>query len=371
MHFHRPRITAALLWLSAVSVAWGVPGAESAPAARTILNPRAGLVPEAVMRDVYEEVKTPYKYGVILRGEDGKKLDCPSVFRHNDTWYMIYVSFDGNGYETALAESDDLLAWRPLGKLMTFDERAWDGHQQGGYLALQDTTWGGGGALERYDGRYWMSYLGGALKGYETDPLAIGMAWTTDDPGTAHRWQRFGEPVLSRDQPDVRPFEKVTLYKSNVIRDPEERLGYPFVMYYNGKIKGGYEKIGMAVSKDMLHWIRYGQDAIVANGIDRQHGITGDPQVVRIGDVWVMFYFGAFWKPNAFDTFACSYDLVHWTQWQGPHLVEPSEPWDRQYAHKPWVVKHDGVVYHFYCAVGDQGRVLAVATSRDLRAGKP
>jgi len=30
-------------------------------------------------------------------------------------------------------------------------------------------------------------------------------------------------------------------------------------------------------------------------------------------------------------------------------------------------VKWKGTVYHFYCAVGDQGRVIAVATSRDLR----
>ena len=87
---------------------------------------------------------------------------------------------------------------------------------------------------------------------------------------------------------------------------------------------------------------------------------------MKIGDVWVMFYFGAFWKPKAFDTFACSYDLVNWTKWTGPHLIEPSEPWDAKYAHKPWVVKHDGVVYHFYCAVGDQGRAIAVATSKDL-----
>jgi IS4 transposase len=77
-----------------------------------------------------------------------------------------------------------------------------------------------------------------------------------------------------------------------------------------------------------------------------------------------MFYFGAFWKSNAFDTFACSYDLVNWTKWEGPNLIEPGEPFDRQYAHKPWVVKWKGVVYHFYCAVGSEGRVLAVATSR-------
>ena len=91
--------------------------------------------------------------------------------------------------------------------------------------------------------------------------------------------------------------------------------------------------------------------------------VHGDPQVVRMGDTWVMFYFGAFYRPGAFDTFACSRDLVHWRKWDGPDLVAPSEPWDKTFAHKPWVVKHDGVVYHFYCAVGDQGRVIALATS--------
>jgi len=59
---------------------------------------------------------------------------------------------------------------------------------------------------------------------------------------------------------------------------------------------------------------------------------------------------------------------VNWTKWTGTDLVHPSEPWDRQFAHKPWVVKHDGVVYHFYCAVGDQGRVIGLATSKDLKA---
>ena len=39
------------------------------------------------------------------------------------------------------------------------------------------------------------------------------------------------------------------------------------------------------------------------------------------------------------------------------HLVEPSEPFDKTYAHKPWVLKWNGVVYHFYCAVGSEDRV--------------
>ena len=50
----------------------------------------------------------------------------------------------------------------------------------------------------------------------------------------------------------------------------------------------------------------------------------------------------------------------------GPRLVEPSELWDKTFAHKPWVLKHDGVVYHYYCAVGNEGRCIALATSRRM-----
>jgi hypothetical protein len=74
-------------------------------------------VPEETMKRIYEEVKTPYKYGIIIRGEGGKKVDCPSVFRHADKWYLVYIIFDGNGYETAIAESNDLLQWGTLGKI--------------------------------------------------------------------------------------------------------------------------------------------------------------------------------------------------------------------------------------------------------------
>ena len=320
-------------------------------------------VSQEVMQTIYQEVKTPYKYGIVLHGEDGKKIDCPSIFRYRDNWYMVYIIFNENGYETALAKSDDLLNWEKLGKILTFKEETWDANQAAGYITLQDHKWGGSYELQQYAGRYWMSYLGGALKGYETDPLSIGIAWT-DTPNKPSEWHRIKEnPVLNCNQPDTRDFEKQTLYKSHIIYDKQQRLGYPFVMFYNGKQKGDWiERIGTAVSKDMIHWLRYGDSPV----IDNYKGISGDPQITKIGNIWVMFYFGAFWQPKAFDTFACSYDLVNWTKWQGPHLIEPSEPWDEKYAHKPWVIKYEGIVYHFYCAVGDQGRVIALATSKDL-----
>lgn len=329
------------------------------------LREAAREVPAAEMRRVLDEVQTPHKYGVILRPGEGESLDCPNVFRHVDRWYMLYVSIkDRVGYESRLAESEDLLHWKPLGTVLPLRESGWDRWQAAGSLALVDPAWGGSAELQAHDGRYWISYFGGAKQGYEPDPLAIGLAWTRTPP-RAVSWTRLAEnPVLTPDQPEARPFERATLYKSHVLWDKAASLGYPFVMYYNAKQQGAWiERIGMAVSKDMVHWSRYGTEPVIDNG----KGISGDPQIVRLGALWVMFYFGAGWRPGAFDTFACSYDLVKWTRWTGPDLISPSEPWDKTFAHKPWVLKHHGVVYHFYCAVGTEGRVIALATSKDPR----
>ena len=328
------------------------------------------LVDTITMKKIYEEVKTPYKYGVIIKSNSKEDLvDCVNIFRYKTHWYMIYVeSKKSIGYQTLLARSEDLLSWEKMGTVLSFTQPGkWDAWQAAASVALCDYQWGGSYNLEKYDNKYWLSYIGGALQGYETDPLSIGMAWTKK-PNQAKEWVRIkANPVLSPFQNDVRSFERVTLYKSQIIHDKSNSLGWPFVMYYNGKIKNGYEKIGMAVSKDMINWIRYGQDAVIANGVEQERGISGDPQIVKIGEVWVMFYFGAFWKPGAFDTFACSYDLVNWTKWHGKHLVAPSESYDFKYAHKPWVIKWKGVVYHFYCAVGSEGRSIALATSKDLK----
>jgi predicted GH43/DUF377 family glycosyl hydrolase len=323
-------------------------------------------VPFDVMQRVYEETNTPFKYGIVLRPPEGIVFDCPSVYRFNGRWYMLYVAADVKvGYETLLAVSDDLLNWQPLGKVLPFRAGAWDQWQADGGIALVDHEWGGSAEPQPFDGKYWLSYLGGALQGYETDPLSIGMAWTVS-PDQPREWNRLPEnPVLSPSDQDARPFEKRTLYKSNVIWDESRSLGHSFVMFYNGKQEGkvGTERIGMAVSDDMVRWRRFGDGPVIDNG---PRGISGDPQIVRMGDLWVMFYFGHVWKPKAFDTFACSYDLVNWTKWDGPHLIEPTEPWDATFAHKPWVIKWEGVVYHFYCAVGDQGRAIALARSRDF-----
>ena len=41
-------------------------------------------IPPDRMQAIYDEVKTPFKYGVVLEPPAGKKVDCPNVFRLGD-----------------------------------------------------------------------------------------------------------------------------------------------------------------------------------------------------------------------------------------------------------------------------------------------
>jgi predicted GH43/DUF377 family glycosyl hydrolase len=336
-------------------------------------------VPDAQMQKIYDEVKTPYKYGLIMVPPgDSKKIDCPSVFRKNGTWYMTYLVFDGRGYETWLAKSANLLQWESLGRILSFsdDSTQWDADQKAGFIALQDYNWGGSYELQKYRDRYWMSYLGGQTKGYELGLLSLGMAYSEVEPTSSHQWNTLIKPVLMSTDQDVRWWENLKQFKSTVVWDREKSTGHPFVMFYNAagdsfKTAPYAERIGMAVSDDMEHWQRFMKNPV----LDHHRGITGDPVIQKIGNVWVMFYFGAFWqkdgKDAAFNRFACSYDMVNWTDWKGANLVEPSEPYDNQFAHKSFVVKWNGVVYHFYCAVNKKDqRGIAVATSKDLGKSK-
>lgn len=329
-------------------------------------------VPETLMQKVYREIKTPYKYGLVLVPQEAsKKMDCPSVFRENGKWYMTYLIYDGRGYETWLAKSKDLLHWTNLGRVMSFssDSTDWDWNQKAGYVSLQDVQWGGSYELNKYNGKYWMSYFGGNTKGYEAGMLSIGMAYTDQDPAKAHEWQRLPKPILMPTDKDARWWENATLYKNSVIRDKNKTTGHSFVMYYNAKgdslnPRKGAERIGMAVSDDMTHWSRFLKDPVMNHG----KGITGDAYIQKMDNLWVMFYYGAFWKgtKGAFNRFACSYDLVNWTDWKGDNLIASSEPYDEVFAHKSFVVKYKGVVYHFYCAVDKANdRGIAVATSVD------
>lgn len=334
-------------------------------------NPNAGkMVTPERMRQTRAALDTPVKRGPVMEFED-RFTDCPSVFRYDGRWVMYFIAISKDtsvsGYETHFAESDDLLHWQYGGPVLKRDpRREWDSGQIAGYAALYDPNMNGGCRLTAHEGQYWMTYLAGSGDGYEPDPLLMGIASAKDptDPLTNIRRDR---PILTPSDPDARFFETRTLYKSTVVRDEDHLTGHPFVMLYNAKGYDGHERIYMAVSDDMERWTRYGAYPVIDDVTgDPNCYITADPMLLRDQDgLWIMNFMKFNRSRSAFDTFACSYDLIHWTEWLGEPTVAPSKekPDEDLYAHKPWIVSWEGHVYHFYCAcTTDNRRYIALAT---------
>ena len=335
-------------------------------------NQNSDTVTKEEAERIYNEIATPYKYGAVVK-HDGYMVDSPTVFRYKDKWYMYYVRISQDtsvsGYETHFSSSDDLINWEYQGAILKRNgDKDWDSSQVGGYAAFIDIEFGGSNEIKQINGKYYMAYLGGSGNGYEPDPLSMGLAFS-DDPTDPSGFTKLCSPILTPYDADSRRFERKTLYKSNMIVDESMLTGHKYVNFYNAKDECNKERIYMAVSDDAEHWERYGSDPII-DEIDKieGHNISGDPQVVRLGDIYVMFFFRYTKGSGAYNMFALSKDLIHWTVREGEPLIKPEYEWENVHAHKSFVLKYKNTIYHYYCAVNsNKERFIALATSNNLK----
>ena len=337
-------------------------------------------IPDSVIEQLYEEVKTPYQYDVIIsegaEGEwDGVSIDNPTMFSmpgDDEYVYMTYSGFDGKGYRNGMARSRDMLTWEKMGIIVERGEPGdWDGATVGGYI-VRDHTWGELPTPHvmkdgEYKGQYVLTYFATDKEGYEQGTRQSGAAFTPkifNEDGSVVKWTRYKEPILSAKDGKY-AYEKGIIWKLHVIYNEEDGKYYG---YYN--TADAPEITCGVTSDDILHWTRMDTNPLIVpeNGWGNTH--NADPDVVKIGDYWVMFYFTS--KPGqsgVIDSFAVSKDMTHW-QKSFKSLTELNDSWCCWHAHKPCVVKHNGVVYHYYCAVTwypEYARTIAVNASIDLR----
>ena len=295
---------------------------------------------------------TPHKLGrPVLTGSgvagqfDCLAVDCPTVFSHNGRFYMLFIGFDGIGYQTGLAVSDDLLHWEKQCVLFRRDSNAdWDKVGQAGVWILHDDDLYSGNPLIKVDGKYWIFYHSYPEAGYETGPAKIGAAWCEDE--SLLDWHFLPEPLYLPGEADA--WDGGGLYKCCVVR-----LGGKWHMYYNAKDQDGVEQTGLAVSDDLLHWARCPENPLVrVEPGTWTSRFCSDPHVCYDSrrKTWVMFFYG-FSSPYAMDGVALSGDGLYWEKYPEPILRvgQPGEL-DCRYAHKPSVIYHDGKLYHYYCA---------------------
>lgn len=324
------------------------------------------------------QYQTPYRLNrPVLVGSgvegafDARGVDVPFVFWHRGKFRMMYTGFDGVGYQTAMAESEDLLHWRPLGVILARRPGGgWDaGGACGTWILKENDALDALPTALKYQGRYWMIYHSYPQPGYEEGPAELGLAYCEDEE--LLHWSRLEAPILSwREGAD---WERGGLYKGCLVRD-----GEGFRLFYNAKTEGEnwIEQTGMCTGDDLTHWRRSPLNPVLRvdpRGWDSR--FASDPCVLREGQRWLMFYYG-YDGQHAQDGLIVSDDLKRWEKVAEPVLPH-GEPGalDSIHAHKPMVFKANDRLYHFYCACrehrpGDatelwnEYRTIAVACSR-------
>jgi predicted GH43/DUF377 family glycosyl hydrolase len=293
--------------------------------------------------------------------------DAPCVYQlpgQPDKWFMSFIAFNGQGYNSFVAESTDLVHWGTPRLAMGFgpaNEFDAGGCVIGAFL-YESYDLKAPRLLKQREGKYWTLY--GCYPrqgGYELRPGYEGVAQSAD----GLTWQRAkNTPIQAVQDADCAAWEKDCIYQPWLV----EHQGR-FFNFYNAA-NGGTEQTGLAFSTDLLNWIRYPANPVIRNrpgGYDAE--FASDPKVFRDGDHWTMLYFGV-GRGGAHIMAAFSRDLVHWAAHPEPLYKAGANPsgLDKQYAHKISLVyqpKTD-TFYLYYCACGNKGRGIGLITSKPL-----
>jgi predicted GH43/DUF377 family glycosyl hydrolase len=319
--------------------------------------------------------RTPYKYGKLVLEASGvagtfdeKSVDDPFVFRHQDEFRMLYIAFDGTGYQTGMARSRDLLHWERMGCVAPRDPNSkWTKYNLALACIVRENGLTAQGRLKKVHGRYLGAWNAYPSAGYEEGAAVIGLAWSDD----LLHWE-LTDPILF--PADGAPWEHGGLYRPNLI----EQDGV-FYLFYNAKTDrlpkaegGGWrEQSGVAVSHDLKTWKRYEGNPILTNGdaSSRDARFASNPFVVRHKHLWGMYYFGFDRAGKARELLALGRDPYHFSK-VDEVMIDVGAPGavDETFAHKTSVIWHEDALYHFYCAVSHKWphevRGISVARSR-------
>ena len=222
--------------------------------------------------------------------EDVLMTDVPTVFQlsGDEKWYMSFIAYDGEGYQSFITESEDLVHWDHMRLAMGYGPEGdfdYGGVVLGAYL-YEDYSIKSCRTLKKRGGKYYSLY--GAYPrqgGYELRPGYEGIAWSDD----GLTWERAkDEPILSVFQEDCGTWEKDCIYQ-------------PWLLEYEGKYYNFYnaadghiEQMGLATSDDLLNWERYEYNPVIPVGSEGSFNdqFSSDSKVFWDKDHWVSFFFG-------------------------------------------------------------------------------
>ena len=214
--------------LTVLFLCFGAPARAAEPATNSVSPPPVSSAPEAAIDPAtLDEWSAPYRnwhywpnHVIPYNPQIGDitnliGTNVPTVFQisGSEKWYMSFIGFNGQGYQSFVGESDDLVHWGNYRLAMGFgptNQFDHGGRVIGAFL-YESYDIKAPRLLKKRDGKYWTLY--GAYPrqgGYELRPGSEGVA-VSDDGLT---WRRAkDEPILSVNDPDCAAWEKSCIYQ--------------------------------------------------------------------------------------------------------------------------------------------------------------
>ncbi|HWB82970.1 MAG TPA: hypothetical protein VG675_02435 [Bryobacteraceae bacterium] len=253
-------------------------------------------------------------------GWDSSDVLNPSVIAKNtgpDRFLNLYSGYDGRTWRTGLATSEDGIHWRKAGMVLQPDPRTWEGP----YIAAN------GSAL--FDGdQFWYWYQAGP----DGRPR-IGLARSRD----ARVWHKEPAPVLETGPRGA--WDEIAVADPDVLH-----IGTWFYLYYLGQDRAARQQIGVARSKDGVHWEKLRSNPILElgpYGAFDERGL-GEPAVWAARGFYWMLYTGRDVSEQRRLGLARSTDGVHWRK-QAP-VFNGSAAWDSKVICDPSVLVDGGTI---------------------------
>jgi predicted GH43/DUF377 family glycosyl hydrolase len=240
----------------------------------------------------------------------------PSVVRTDDTFYNLYSGFDGKTWHTGLAISSDGSSWEKQGRVLSPDPSTWEAD----YIAANGSV--------LHEGKRFLYWYQAGQRGR----TRIGLAISSD----ARSWRKHPEPVLELGAPGT--WDEAGLGDPYVIRCGDE-----YYLFYLGQNRRGLQRLGVARSRDGLHWQKFGANPILdlgAPGSFDERGL-GEPAVFAAGGRFYMLYTGRDAGERRRIGWAQSSNGVDWKKVASPSLLEGFSDWNSQVVCDPAVWRDD------------------------------
>ena len=332
------------------------------------LNKRVISISEEIARTYDSSSITPFnklalsgvtKQGVVLTKDLSKPymddmVESPCVFYDPTLKKLVMVHTSYNvategsiGYAT----SDDGMVWTEQGQFYVPDNSFGEFGMTGPVMVL-------------WDNKYYFFYIVFSQVGYESGEVWIGLS-------VGNSLDDFINNTAERKGKVIKKSNYVSWFDINIFHPSFYRFSGKWYMFLNcnGHYPDRKERVGFATA-DTLDgkWVIQDRPLdllddtikpLVGNAI-----VSGDPSLFEMDGHIIMMFFILLTNGTALDYWSYTTKDVFPYGWKyGGQTTEANQPYDSPYAHKPYCIKFNNKLFHYYTAVGSQGRVIALQTS--------